>query len=235
MDSACQSDPIFLDKDWRWVEEARRALEQEKPVMTKALAHNLNRAGFGWEAAMQDWMVHESKASFDARLGRTSTLPADANVTEAEDHGRQYGWVPRHFNSATRWPNCRKEILRVHDQGICGSCWAFSCSQVLDARICIQDETFDGEDASVAPGYFASCAAHRAHPGDGCSGGWEYFCYQYVDRPGTPGAVSETCSPYFGKGTGINHFKVRSHAPPCPSTCREGYPRTLGEDGFKLP
>jgi len=124
------------------------------------------------------------------------------------------------------------------NQGVCGSCWAFSCSQVLDGRICIQSDRwhrFDGDDATLAPGYFASCAASNAHPGDGCGGGWEYFCYQYVDRWDTPGAVSETCSPYFGVGSGVNHFQVRSHAPPCPETCREEYPRSLREDGFKLP
>lgn len=237
MDRACQSDPLFIKREKAWLEGAKESLEQQKPVMTKALAHNLNRAGLSWQAKMQDWLVHESKASFEARLGRTA-LPHDANATEAKSSGRQGGYLPQEFNSAEQWPRCQREIMRIHNQGICGSCWAFSCSQVLNARICIESEEehkFDGEDAQVAPGYFASCASNRAHPGDGCSGGWEYFCYQYIDRPGTPGAVSESCSPYFGVGSGVNHFKKRSHAPACPSMCREEYPRTLAQDGFKLP
>jgi len=237
MDRACQVDPLFITREDGWLEGAKDAMEQQKPVMTKALAHNLNRAGLKWQAKMQDWMVHESKASFEARLGRTA-LPHDANATEAKSSGRQGGYLPQEFNSAENWPQCQREILQVHNQGICGSCWAFSCSQVLNARICIESDEghkFDGEDAQVAPGYFASCAANRAHPGDGCSGGWEYFCYQYIDRPGTPGAVSETCSPYFGTGSGVNHFKVRSQAPACPTMCRDDYPRSLAQDGFKLP
>jgi hypothetical protein len=56
-----------------------------------------------------------------------------------------------------------------------------------------------------------------------------------MDRDGTPGGVSETCDPYFGTGSGVNHFTHRSHAPECPSTCQDDYERSLAEDGFKLP
>lgn len=126
--------------------------------------------------------------------------------------------------------------MRIHNQGHCGSCWAFSCSQVLDARLCIQSHhIFDGGDAKLAPGYFASCAANNGFPGDGCMGGWEFYCYKYMDRDDTPGGVSETCDPYFATGAGVEHFTETGSAPECPTACQDGYPRSLEQDGFKLP
>jgi len=178
--------------------------------------------------------VHESVTTFKARLGRKTSLPEEAQVSIPS--GRQSKWYPQAFNSAEHWPHCKDQILRIHNQGICGSCWSFSCTQVLDARVCIESGgKFAGVDAKLSPGFFASCAARDAHPGDGCAGGWEFYCYKYIDRYGTPGAVSETCSPYFGTGSGMNHFTQRSTAPACAKSCRQGYSRTLAQDGFKTP
>lgn len=232
MEDGCRDDPLFTNKASHWIEEAKQALEQQKPVMTNALAQNLNRADYGFKVEMKNWMVNESNANFGMRLGRTAR-PADAKITQPKaPHGRMGGFLPPSFNSAEHWPECATEILRVHNQGICGSCWSFSCTQVLDARICIRSGgQFNGTDAQLSPGYFASCAAGY----DGCGGGWEYFCYEYIDKVGTPGGVSETCSPYFGTGSGVNHFTQRSNAPACPTDCQEGYSRNLAEDGFKLP
>merc|ERR1719384_2826134 len=142
---------------------------------------------------MRDWMVDESKELFDSRLGRSAELPADANVTKPRRQRslRTNNTLPDTFNSSDKWPHCSQEILRINNQGHCGSCWAFSCMQVLNARLCIQSHhLFDGDDATLSPGYLASCAANGGFPGDGCQGGWEYYCYTFIDRPETVGAVS---------------------------------------------
>jgi len=238
MAQGCKEDPLFTGKASHWIQGAKRALDEQKPIFTKALAENLNSENYGFVAKMQDWMLHESKASFEARLGRSSVIPDDAEavVAEPSEGRRMEGFVPEKFDSSEQWPHCREEILRIHNQGICGSCWSFSCTQVLDARICIKSGgKFNGDDARLSPGFFASCAAHGGHAGDGCAGGWEYYCYKFIDMPGTPGAVSETCSPYFGKGSGVNHFTQTSTAPTCSESCSEGYSRSLSQDGFKLP
>merc|ERR1719188_1028143 len=75
MDQGCKSNPLFISDDSQWLKAAQHELEQEKPVMTAALALNLNRAAYGFQSKMQDWMLNESKATFEARLGRTSSLP----------------------------------------------------------------------------------------------------------------------------------------------------------------
>ena len=41
---------------------------------------------------------------------------------------------PANFDARTAWPGC---IHPVRDQGICGSCWAFSSSGFLSDRFCI--------------------------------------------------------------------------------------------------
>jgi len=224
-----------LASEEAWLKKAGNALDEQKPVMTHALAESLNAQGFGFDVQMQDWMVDESKSLFHSRLGRSAELPADANVTKFTTT-RSLRTIPATFNSSERWPHCSQEIMRIHNQGHCGSCWAFSCSQVLDARLCIQSHhLFDGDDASLAPGYFASCAANGGFPGDGCQGGWEYYCYDFIDRPETVGGVSETCNPYFASGAGVEHFTQTGEAPECPTACQDGYERSLEEEGFKLP
>merc|ERR1719491_1587619 len=166
-------------------------------------------------------MIHESKASFERKLGRAATLPPGANVTVEKDLPRTSRRLSPSFDSSNAWSNCYTEIMRIHSQGSCGSCWAFSAAQVLTARTCIMSGgQFDGGDAVLSAGFIASCASY----GDGCGGGWEYSAYQYVDRYGTPGVVSESCSPYFGA----------TASPSCPTRCTSGYSRSLSEDGFKL-
>lgn len=230
LEQSCIGDVGSAEHRTRWLQLAAQTLEEQKPAMTAALAHSLNGAGFGFQVEMQDWMVNESKATLQFRYGREAKLPADANVTKP-DMLRQAGRIPEQFNSILKWPHCKQEILHIFNQGSCGSCWSFSCTQVLNARICINSHhLFDGHDLTLAPGYFASCAANNGSPGDGCQGGWEYFCYKYIDRADTPGGVSEDCDPYFA-----SHWWFVGGASQCPTNCQAGYPRSLEDDGFKLP
>lgn len=234
--SSCSKRQAMLDEESSWLEAAGAALESQKPMMTRALAESLNQAKYAFKAEMQDWMLHESKESFQSRLGRSEELPKDAVVsTPKAMPGVEE--LPESFNGAEHWPHCEKEILRIHDQGHCGSCWAFSCSQVLDARTCVSTHSkFDGQDAVLSPGFFASCAAGGGKsPGNGCNGGWEFYCYIFVDRQDTVGAVSEVCDPYFGVGEGVEHFDISGAAPECPAACQANYSRTLEEDGFREP
>jgi len=50
---------------------------------------------------------------------------------------RQPKSVPAVFNSAWRWPKCSSNILRVRNQGGCGSCWAVSAIATIVDRVCI--------------------------------------------------------------------------------------------------
>jgi len=43
--------------------------------------------------------------------------------------------VPASFDSRKQWPNC---VHAIRDQAQCGSCWAFSASEVFSDRWCIE-------------------------------------------------------------------------------------------------
>lgn len=45
-----------------------------------------------------------------------------------------FGDVPTAFDSRKQWPKC---IHPIRNQEHCGSCWAFSGSEVLSDRLCI--------------------------------------------------------------------------------------------------
>lgn len=222
MGETCEKDPLI--DPTKWLQQAQRGLEEQKPLMTRALAFSVNSARLGFKVKMEEWMVYQSKASFRLRLGRSAELPLHAKVSKPTRVRR--GTLPSSFDSAERWPLCKEQILRIRDQGACGSCWAQSCTYVMDARACIAtDANFTGGDAALSPAFMTSCAARDGYPGDGCQGGWEFNCFVYVDRSGTPGTVSEKCNPYFREAT---------QAPSCPSACDGRYPRTLAQDGFKF-
>ncbi len=48
---------------------------------------------------------------------------------------KDYLDVPDAFDARTQWKDC---IHPIRDQAQCGSCWAFSASEVLSDRTCIE-------------------------------------------------------------------------------------------------
>jgi len=119
-----------------WLESAGHELEQQKPVMTAKVAASLNGAGLGFKTKMQDWHLHESKATFESRLGYLGT-PAGQESVLKRNQTRQALTLPAAFRAELKWPGCKEEILKIHNQGHCGSCWAFGGLASIDARMCI--------------------------------------------------------------------------------------------------
>lgn len=127
---------------------------------------------------------------------------------------------------------CADVVQRIHNQGVCGSCWAFGGLSALDSRLCIiTNGEFQGQ---LSRGYAASCKAG----GNGCGGGWASHAFRVADGlGGIPTGGSSGCSPYFGHGEGTDHFNQGMPAPACPTTCHNanGYDRSLQDDLFILP
>jgi len=93
----------------------------------------------------------------------------------------------------------------VRDQGMCGSCWAFSTVAALEAAVAV----FDGDHVDLSEQHLIDCNTQ----GFGCGGGM-YVHEMHQD----PGAISEGDYPYRGNdgacaSTGLPRpHKIESHA-----------------------
>jgi cathepsin K len=81
-------------------------------------------------------------------------------------------------------------VTPVKDQGQCGSCWAFSATAELEARIKIEY----GVELNLSEQQVVQCNPYGAD----CDGGWAGAAY-WVFRQ--YGAVLENCYPYVGAST----------------------------------
>merc|ERR1712224_937583 len=109
------------------------------------------------------------------------------------------GDIPASFDAREKWQGL---VHPIRDQQQCGSCWAFSASEVLSDRVAIAT----GKPSPVlSPEDMVSCDG-----GDmGCSGGQLPAAWDYLKNTGI---VSDACFPY-AAGSG--------DAPSCPKKCAD--------------
>lgn len=108
--------------------------------------------------------------------------------------------IPAEFDARTQWPGL---IHPIRDQQRCGSCWAFSASEVLSDRVAI---AAGKPSPALSPEDMVSC-----DKGDmGCQGGQLPAAWHYLQQSGI---VSDACFPYTaGQGT----------AAKCGAKCADG-------------
>jgi cathepsin B len=106
---------------------------------------------------------------------------------------------PASFDARTQWKGL---IHPIRDQQRCGSCWAFSASEVLSDRVAIATKK---ASPVLSPEDMVSCDKSDM----GCQGGMLPMAWTYLK---STGIVSDNCLPYkAGGGT----------APSCPTTCAD--------------
>jgi len=106
--------------------------------------------------------------------------------------------LPTEFDARTQWPGL---IHPIRNQMRCGSCWAFSASEVLSDRFSIASNS---KSPVLSVEDMVSC-----DKGDlGCHGGQLPKVWDYLTNTGI---VTDSCFPY-GAGDGT--------APACPSRCQ---------------
>jgi len=108
--------------------------------------------------------------------------------------------VPAEFDARTNWPGL---IHPIRNQGTCGSCWAFSASEVFSDRVAIatgkKSPVLSAED-------MVSCDTGDMR----CRGGRLANAWKYIVNKGL---ATDSCIPY----TAHNNT-----APACPSSCADG-------------
>jgi len=105
--------------------------------------------------------------------------------------------IPAAFDATTQWAGL---VNPIRNQQQCGSCWAFSASEVLSDRVAIATKK---ASPPLSPEDMVSCDT-----GDmGCNGGQLPAAWKYLQ---STGIVTDNCFPYTaGNGT----------APACPNKC----------------
>ena len=98
--------------------------------------------------------------------------------------------IPDSFDATKQWPNF---VHPIRNQEQCGSCWAFSASEVLSDRFAIASN--GSINVVLSPEDMVSC-----DNGDmGCNGGILSQAWKYLTNTGI---VSDACFPYTaGQGT----------------------------------
>jgi len=145
---------------------------------------------------------------------------------------RQAVTLPDAFRAELKWPACKEEILRIHNQGHCGSCWAFGGLASVDARMCIASGgKWNAQEDTLSRLHVTSCAPDNYWEGhDGCQGGFPHWPMEMMAKIG--GVASTSCLPYYISGEGTEHFEHQDVAPPCEEHCQGGYSKSLSDDGF---
>jgi len=105
------------------------------------------------------------------------------SLIDDDDHSLEET-LPRNFDSRTVWPECVNE---VRNQDHCGSCWAFSASEVLSDRFCIASKS--KIKPILSPQDMVSCDESNS----GCQGGQLDKAWKYLENYGI---VEDSCFPY---------------------------------------
>jgi len=229
-------DPDQGDQADSWLGDFMKALQQEKPVITQAIADALNNASLGFQVRVDAWMLFESALHLQERSGAVMTEAENttAFLQTEKYYGKHYDKslkqaTPDSFDPVVQWPLCAAVLTRIHNQGVCGSCWAFAAMSGVDSQVCIASNgSFQGQ---LSRGVITSCSTEN-----GCNGGWMTYAYDYIaSTPGVPTGGSDGCRPYFAHGEGTDHFQSSMPAPPCSVTCQPSYHRNLADDSAVLP
>jgi len=169
-----------------------------------------------WIAAPQKhfdgWTMEDARKLLGARL---SHIDHHLNETLPDSvYERAKGHLPLEFDARTQWQGL---IHPIRDQQQCGSCWAFSASEVLSDRVAIAtgkaSPVLSAED-------LVSC-----DQGDmGCRGGYLNHAWAYLT---STGVVTDSCFPYTAG---------RGHAAACANQCvdSESFTRIKAKNSYAI-
>jgi len=182
-------------------------------VFDKELVEQINANQSTWTAGFNDRFRGVTLLEAQRLMGVKSLVPKEG--VPVKRHNVNANDIPAEFDARKQWGS---KVHPIRDQQQCGSCWAFSGSEVLSDRLAIASN--GAVDVVLSPEDMVSCDT-----GDqGCNGGmldnlWEYLV--------STGIVSDSCFPY-AAGTGV--------APACATKCAdsEAWKKYKATDYFHL-
>lgn len=157
-----------------------------KVALKQVLEHNLDETQ-SWKMAINKFsdMTEREMNTFKGHASQQAPLlepPQDFfnNLKPVSDLPESVDWRDNGVVTPTK------------NQGGCGSCWAFSATEVLESHVAIQT----GQLLTLSPQQMVSCAPNPNHCGGtgGCSGSVQWLGFNYTIAAG--GLSLETDYPY---------------------------------------
>jgi len=168
-----------------------------------------------WKAAPQERFDGMTFDDVRGLMGtRLSHISEHLDETLHDDFYAAIADVPDAFDARTEW----KELIHpIRDQQQCGSCWAFSSSEVLSDRVAIAQKK---PSPVLSPEDMVSCDKKD----DGCQGGSLPDAWSYLKNTGI---VTDSCMPYSAGG---------GKAPKCTKKCAdsESFTRTHAKSAYAI-
>lgn len=108
------------------------------------------------------------------------TKRCEGSVVHVDNPPAEFDWEPK------------GAVGKVHNQGNCGSCWAFSAVGALEGLGFIEKGTF----RDLSPQQLVDCSTKKEYGNEGCNGGEMNAAFWYVIDHGI---TDESHYPYAGK------------------------------------
>ena len=210
------------------------------PAVNAKLLHELKAEGAAYAIGYNPSL--EGRCEGDIMIMRGSRPgPDESPALSLLARGGDCADLPADFDPRVRWPACAAVFGRAREQGLCGSCWAFSTTGAFNDRACIATNGRVRTKLSVQ--HMASCCDKASFDfidfpcsfNDGCGGGYPRGAWQWLERKGVvtggdPGDDVLTCAPYAageGESMACSAFGKK------PACLEPGYPRAFSADRFR--
>jgi len=179
------------------------SLDENALVLDDKRISDINSQHLGWVAARNPRFEGLTLRDVKRLLG--VVIPENAPVCQ-HNTSIDVNDYPLNFDARKQWPTF---VHAVRDQQSCGSCWAFSASEVLSDRLAIASN--GSLNFVLSPQDLVSCDTTEL----GCGGGWPGNAADYIQSTGIP---TDECDPYVSGSGGV---------PKCPASCKDGSAKTL--------
>ena len=97
------------------------------------------------------------------------------------------------FNDTINWVSLGKVTPVRPNQGICGSCWAYTAIGTIESNLLVNNNTYNNETLDLSEQELVSCAESN-----GCNGGSTWAALNYAC---SHGVLNEAILPYIGKNS----------------------------------